>query len=265
MTGKGLPPILALSTVSFSTGVSMSSTAKRVQQSGDILFGAHPIIECIKAGKRRVLALYMTKPEPKAWARVKPYLSKYTPPIQHVGRDVLARMAGCDDHMGIVAVVSPFAYASKPITPQEKQRILLLDGVQDVHNLGAIVRSAYCAKFDAVLVTKQCARMVAGVFKASAGLAEHMPIYLVASLAHAVSELKGMGYGVYMTVADGGVDATTVSYQTPLCLVIGSEESGIDAKVRNQGIKVTLPQRDTSSYNASVAAGIFLFLTAFLK
>jgi len=241
----------------------MRATTKRIQQTGDILYGAHPIIECLKAGKRKILALYMTKPEPKGWARVKPYLQKYTPPIQYVSRDVLARMAGCDDHMGILAFVTPFSYATKPITVQEKQRILLLDGVQDVHNLGAIVRSAYCTNFDAVLVTKQCARMVAGVFKASAGLAEHLPIYLISSVAHTVKELKDMGYAVYMTVADGGVDATTVTYQAPLCVVIGSEERGIDMSVRSLGVKVTLPQRDTSSYNASVAAGIFLFLTSF--
>ncbi|MDQ5890933.1 MAG: rRNA (guanosine2251-2-O)-methyltransferase [Candidatus Dependentiae bacterium] len=243
----------------------MCAAQKKVQQVGDVLYGAHPIIECLKSGRRKILALYMTKPEPKGWERVKPYLNKQAPSIQYVSRDVLSRMAGCDDHMGILAFVTPFAYAVKPITPQEKQRILLLDGVQDVHNLGAIVRSAYCTNFDAVLVTKQCARIVAGVFKASAGLAEHMPIYLISSVAHTINELKNMGYTVYTTVADGGVDATTVSYQAPLCVVIGSEERGIEKKVRSLGTQVTLPQRDTSSYNASVAAGIFLFLTTFSK
>lgn len=242
----------------------MRATPKRVH-SEELLYGVHPIIECAKAGKRKILALYMTKPEPKGFERLKPYLPKHLPPMQHVSRDVLTRMAGSADHMGILAYVAPFAYATKPITPQDKQRILLLDGVSDVHNLGAIVRSAYCTKYDAVLVTKQCARIVAGVFKASAGLAEHMPIYLVPSVSHAVTELKGLGYSVYMTVAEGGVDATTVTYQAPLCVVIGSEERGIDARVRSLGTKVTLPQRDTSSYNASVAAGIFLFLTTFSK
>jgi len=242
----------------------MRATPKKTQTE-EILYGVHPIIECLKAGKRRILALYMAKPEPKGWDRIKPYLVKQSPPIQYVTRDVLSRIAGSDDHMGIVAYVTPFIYASKPIVVSEKQRILLLDGVQDVHNLGAIVRSAYCTNFDAVLLTKQCARVVAGVFKASAGLAEHMPIYVIPSVTHTVTELKKMGYSIYMTVADGGVDATTVSYDAPLCLVIGSEERGIDAKARALGTKVTLPQRDTSSYNASVAAGIFLFLTAFSK
>jgi len=242
----------------------MRATAKRVQ-THEILYGVHPIIECIKAGKRKVHVLYMTKPEPQGWDRVKAHLGKRVIPIQYVSRDVLTRMAGCSDHMGILAYVDPFIYETKPLVPREKQRILLLDGVQDVHNLGAIIRSAYCAHFDAVLVTKQCASMVAGVFKASAGLAEHMSVYLVAHASHAVGELKALGYAVYMAVADGGVDATTVSYAPPLCVVIGSEQRGIDQKVRALGTLVTLPQRDTSSYNASVAAGIFLFLAAYLK
>lgn len=240
----------------------MRASTKRVQTQ-EILYGVHPIIECLKAGKRKVYSLYTTKPEPKGMDRLKPYLAKRSVPVQYVTRDTLARMAGGNDHMGILAYVAPFTYATAPITAGEMQRILLLDGVQDVHNLGAIIRSAYCTKFDAVLLTKQCGSMVAGVFKASAGLAEYMPIYVVSSLSRTITELKSMGYGVYMTVAEGGVDATKVSYQAPLCVVIGGEERGIDRKVRELGTQVTLPQRDTSSYNASVAAGIFLFLATF--
>ena len=241
----------------------MRATPKKIHTE-EVLYGAHPIIECAKAGKRKILALYMTKPEPNGWARLKPYL-KHVPPVQYVTREVLTRMAGSSDHMGILAYVSPFMYATKPVTAKDNPRILLLDGVQDVHNLGAIVRSAYCTNFDAVLVTKQCARISAAVFKASAGLAEHMPIYIIPSVSHSIGELKAMGYTVYLAVAAGGVDATTVTYQAPLCVVIGSEDQGIDARARSLALQVTLPQRDTSSYNASVAAGIFLFLTTFSK
>lgn len=240
----------------------MRASSKRVQ-THEMLYGVHPIAECIRAGKRKIYAIYMTKPEPKGWDRIKKLFTKFTPPIQYVSRDALTRMAQSTDHMGIIAYVDPYEYESKPLTASTKQRILLLDGVQDVHNLGAILRSAYCTNFDAVLVSKGCARMTAGVFKASAGLAEHVPVYLISSLAHTVGELKKMGYTVYMTVADGGESALNVSFKAPLCVVIGSEEQGITAAVRAQGVQVTLPQRDTSSYNASVAAGIFLFIAAF--
>jgi tRNA G18 (ribose-2'-O)-methylase SpoU len=68
-----------------------------------------------------------------------------------------------------------------------------------------------------------------------------------------------------MAVADGGQCATETTFERPMAVVIGSEEKGIDEKVQAHGTLVTLPQRDTSSYNASVAAGIFLFLTHFNK
>lgn len=240
------------------------ASTKRIQP-GEVLYGVHPVIECLKAGKRKLLSVYMTKPEPKGWARIRPHISKRTKPnIQYVTRDILTRLAGSPDHMGIVAYVQRFSYSSKPLTAKTAPRILLLDGIQDVGNLGAILRTAYCTKVDAVVVTRKgCAGMTAAVFKASAGLAEHLPIHQVASLPHALKELKGMGYTMYMTVASGGQCATQTVFDSPMCMIIGSEDRGIDASARAQGVQVTLPQRDTSSYNASVAAGIFLFLTAF--
>lgn len=237
---------------------------QKLQAAADILYGVHPIIECLKAGKRRLITVYMTKPEPKGWQRVKPYLPKRRPAIQYVTRDILTRIAGSADHMGIVAYVSPFSYNTKEFSPADKPRVLLLDGVQDVGNLGAILRSAYCTNVDAVILSKKgCAGMTAAVFKASAGLAEHLAIYQVPSLPHAIRQLKAAGYSLYMTVASGGQCVTKTTFSSPMGIVIGSEEHGIDARVREHGTLVTLPQRDTSSYNASVAAGIFLFLTGF--
>lgn len=230
----------------------------------DILYGVHPIIECLKAGRRRISAIYMTKPEPKGWNRIKPHLPQRRPQLQYVTRDVLDRLAGTADHMGIIAYVQQYSYATKDFTPQDKPRVLVLDGVKDVRNLGAILRSAYCTNVDAVIVSKKgCASMTAAVFKASAGLAEHLPVYQVPTIGHALGQLKKTGYHIYMAVADGGQCATQTTFERPMAVVIGSEEKGIDEKVRSHGTLVTLPQRDTSSYNASVAAGIFLFLTQF--
>ena len=120
--------------------------------------------------------------------------------------------------------------------------------------MGAILRSAYCTNVDAVIVSKKgCASMTPGVFKASAGLAEHLPIYQVPSLGQAIHQLKGAGYTLYMAVADGGTCATQLSFENPMAIVIGSEEKGIDQKVRDKGVLVTLPQRDASSYTLCAA------------
>ena len=230
---------------------------------GELLYGAHPIIEMLKAKKRKLISLYTTKPLPKAWDRIEPHLPKFVPNIQYVSRDILDRMAGTADHNGIVAWVSPFKYCSNVFDPVKKPFILLLDSLQDVRNLGAILRSAYCTGVDGIVMCKtKAAPLTPAAFKASAGLAEHLDIYQTASLKQAVAELKSAGYNFYMAVLNGK-DASTVEYKKPLCLVIGNEASGIAPELQKMGQLVTLKQRTPDiSYNASVAAGILMFLVA---
>ncbi len=228
----------------------------------DVLYGAHAICEMLKAKKRKLASLYTTKPLPKAWQRIKPYLPKFIPNTQYVDRNVLSSMAKSNEHMGIVALVTPFPLAKKMFSPTTHPFILLLDGVQDVGNLGAILRSAYCTGVKGVvLTTKASAPLSAAVFKASAGLAEHLDIFPAPSVSAAVNEIKRAGYTLYMTVIKDGENAADVEYSKPMCLVIGSEATGIHKEVLSKGTRVTLPQvKPDISYNASVAAGIFLFL-----
>jgi len=236
--------------------------AKQNKQENELIYGAHPIIEMLRAKKRKLVGIYTTKPLPKSWARVEKYLGKGVPNIQYVSKQILERMTGTPDHMGIAAWVTPRKYKSEIFDPKKAPFILLLDSVQDVRNLGAILRSAYCVGVNGVILCKkQAAPLTPAALKASAGLAEHLEIYITPSLKHAVLELKRRGYNIYMTVLENGKDATTVEYKKPACLVIGSEASGIAKQIREYGELVTLPQKDPeASYNASVAAGIFLFM-----
>jgi len=236
---------------------------KRESQSGEVIFGIHPIVELLKAKKRKLLTIYMTKPEPKAWPQVEKLLPAYPVPIQYVQREVLQRIAGTTDHQGIVAYAQPFIFRKKFFDPAKEPLLVMLDGVQDVHNVGAILRSVYCTGFDGVILTKkQAAPLNAAVLKASAGLAEHLSIYESPSSHAAVQELKKAGYAIYLSMFDGS-DATVYDYQKPLCLVIGGEAFGISKDIATAGPHITLPQRTSDiSYNASVAAGILLFLVA---
>ena len=103
-------------------------------------------------------------------------------------------------------------------------------------------------------------RLNAAAFKSSAGLAEHLEIMVAQSTAIAVQALKAAGYTIYLA-AFGGKNALEVQYQTPLCMVIGYEGEGIQPAILKTGVQVTLPQKTADiSYNASVAAGILLFL-----
>ena len=114
-----------------------------------------------------------------------------------------------------------------------------------------------------VLCKKGGALLTPAVFKASAGLAEYLDIYVSSSINKAVLDLKQAGYNLYMAVVGNGKDATKINYQRPGCLVIGNEAIGIAKSVQKEGVLITLPQRSCDiSYNASVAAGILLFLVS---
>ncbi len=233
----------------------------------EVLFGAHSIIEAIKAKKRKLISVYTTKPLPKAYNRIKsvlPASGNYT--VNYVSREALTKICGSSEHMGVVAWFSNFVYQKNFFNPEKHPMILLLDSVQDVRNLGAILRSAHCTNFDGVVLCQnRSAPLNGAAIKASAGLAEHLSIFLAPSVPAALDLCKKAGYQVYMSVL-GGKDLNSVQVQKPLCLVIGNEEKGIEKSLHSSGTLITLPQKNPEiSYNASVAAGILMFYLSFVK
>ena len=240
-------------------------TKKKKEPVGELIFGIHPIVELLKARRRKIISIYTTRPEPKGWKTIQQAMpTNYKIPIQYVSRDVLTKMAGgTTDHQGFIAWVKEFPYRKKAFDPKREPFVVLLDGVQDPRNVGAIIRSAYCTGAQGVILTKkQGSPLSATALKASAGLAEHLEI-MIAPTAHvAVEELKKAGYTPYIAAFDGQ-DASKVEFKSPLCLVIGGEGFGVSQPVLNSGIKITIPQKTAViSYNASVAAGILLFLAS---
>ncbi|MBT3827935.1 23S rRNA (guanosine(2251)-2'-O)-methyltransferase RlmB [bacterium] len=234
--------------------------ARKTEKQLDYLYGVHPLIEMIKAKRRRLHTLYTTKPEPRAFAQVK----KLLPPrvqMQYVERAVLTKMVGTSDHQGIVACVDPVSYRQKFFDPKKERFILFLDQIQDPRNLGAILRSAYCTGVQGVIVCEQkSASLSATASKSAAGLSEHLELFRVKNSAQAVRLLNDAGYTMYAAVFNGQ-DAATVAYKDPLCLVIGSEGHGVSRVIADHAQRVTIAQRTADiSYNASVAAGILLFL-----
>lgn len=234
---------------------------KQKQIVGELIFGMHPILELLKAKKRKLISLYTTKPEPRGFKDIQDLMPKYPVAIQYVAREILHKMAGTTDHQGIVAWVCEYPYRKKMFDSEKYKFLIMLDGIQDPRNLGAIIRSSYCTGVDGIIMTKKnSAPLNAVAHKAAVGLAEHIEIYQAASAQAAVQELKQAGYNIYLAVLDGQ-NATTCAYTEPLCLVIGSEGIGISKEILKSGTPITLPQRTRDiSYNASVAAGILLFL-----
>jgi 23S rRNA (guanosine2251-2'-O)-methyltransferase len=233
------------------------------KQMGELVFGVHSVIELLTAKRRKVISIYTTKPTPKAWPAIEKLLPKYPINIQYVARDILTKMTGSTDHQGILAWAQPYPFRKQFFDTKTAPFLIMLDSVQDTRNVGAILRSAYCTGADGVIMLKKnSALLSAAAHKASAGLAEHLQIYLASSAEEAVQELKHAGYTVYLATL-GGKDATQVAFIKPLCVVVGGEGFGISKAIINAGTQITLPQRTADiSYNVSVAAGILLFLVS---
>ena len=237
--------------------------AKMTQKiEGEVIFGIHPIIELLKAKKRKLYTVYTTKPEPKAWKEVASLLPK-TVTIKYVEKNYLNNLAGTLEHQSVVGLAGPFQIRKSFFDVNKHPFLVMVDSIQDTRNLGAILRSAYCTGADGVIICQRKGAPINGsTIKASAGLAERLEIYQASSPAQAITELKKAGYGIYLATLDGA-DATKVKYTKPVCIVIGNEAIGVSREILKEGTKIRLSQKsDDISYNASVAAGILLFLAA---
>ena len=245
--------------IAIQKGVTMVKKKKRVQ--GELIFGIHPIVELLKAKRRKIISIYTTRPVPKSWKLIERLLPGYPVPIQYVSREVLAKMSESTEHQGVIAWVQSFPFRKKPFDPSKQPFLVMLDSIQDTRNVGAILRSAYCTGASGVIMTtKSSAPLNAAAVKASAGLAEHLEIQLVSSTQEGLQILQKANYAIYLAMLDGA-DATEQSYNLPLCIVVGNEAVGISKAVAKYGTPITLPQKTADvSYNASVAAGILLFM-----
>jgi 23S rRNA (guanosine2251-2'-O)-methyltransferase len=227
------------------------------------IFGIHSIIELLKAKRRKLFSIYTTRPVPKRWSKIEQLLPKYVM-IQYVDKRILNKLAGTEDHQNVVGLAAPFVVRKRPFDPKKQKFLLFLDGIQDTKNLGAILRSAYCANIDGVVVTQKGSSPINGAaIKSSAGLAEHIEIYITTSASQTALQLKKSGYSLYLATVDNSKSVVDVEYKFPICIVIGNEAVGISKGILGTGQHISLPQKNNEiSYNASVAAGIIMFSIA---
>lgn len=180
----------------------------------------------------------------------------------------LTRMCASSHHQGIALEVEPFRYTEfedllDSITSSGSTGFLLvLDGILDPHNLGALIRSAACAGADGVIIPRDRAcGVTAAAEKASAGAVETIPVSQVTNIAQTLEILKKGGYWVYGLAGEVSQSLYNVKFSGSSALVIGSEGEGIRPLVRKQcDVVMSIPQYGgVSSLNASVAGGVALF------
>lgn len=234
-----------------------------MEKKQEIVFGLHPVLELLKAKKRKIYSIYTIQPVPKTWHSISNLIPKYTK-IFYVQKEFLNKLANSTDHQSIVAIVSPFIIRKKFFNPEKEKFLILLDGVQDPRNLGAILRSAYCTGVQGVIITQKASSPLSPIaLKSSAGLAEHLDIYFSPTAKNALNQLKEAGYNIFLSVLTDKKNALNIDFKFPLCIVIGNEATGISQNILNSGQQVTLPQQSVDiSYNVSVASGILLFIIA---
>jgi len=182
--------------------------------------------------------------------------------VQFVDRKVLDKESAEKRHQGVIAFTTDYEYASLDdilgVTREKDGLIIVCDGIEDVHNLGSVIRVAECAGADGVIIPcNNSASVTEAVVRISAGAAEHIKVAKVKSLGNALEELKKTGFWLYALEADGdSIYKTDLSGK--VALIIGGEDSGVKRLTREKcDFTVSLPLKGkVNSLNASVALGI---------
>ena len=191
-------------------------------------------------------------------------------PLRFEDRGQLDRLAKSKDHQGVVALAAARAAASledilahaNAAAPGQLGLIVLLDGVEDPHNLGAIIRTALAAGAHGVVIPeRRAAGLTDTVARASAGALAHLPVAKVTNLVRTMEELKEAGYWLVGLDEQGEKNYTEVDYTSPVGMVLGSEGQGLHELTRKRcDFVVSLPTTGpVKSLNVSVAAGVVLF------
>ena len=241
------------------------------------IYGRHPVQEALAAGSFDIVALYVQAQEGAVARResggrqeVLRLAQSHNIPVRTVGRAALDKLVGPTAvHQGLVLETAPFAYTPlEALSPPEGVAPLyvLLDQVQDPHNLGAIARSALALGAHGLILGKdRCAQVTATAIKASAGATAHLPIVQVVNLSRCLTALKERGVWIVGTVAQGErvTPLAKVDLTLPTALVIGGEGQGIRAlTAKHCDVLTHIPIGSIGSLNASVAASICLYEAA---
>ncbi len=227
-----------------------------------ILIGFHPVSEALRA--RRPLERVLVA-RGLGGGRVQEVIDlarSANTPVRFEDRAALDRLAGVKSHQGILALGSQKKYAEINEVAPQSSLIVVLDGVEDPHNLGAIIRTAHAAGAGAVVVAeRRAAGLTETVAKAAAGALEHLPVVRATNINQTLRSLKDMGYLIYGLDERGDTTYDAVPFSGHSVIVMGGEGKGLhDLVKRNCDMLVKIPMAGKiASLNVSVAAGIALF------
>jgi 23S rRNA (guanosine2251-2'-O)-methyltransferase len=227
-----------------------------------VLIGIHPVTEALRAGRPLERVLIARGAGGHRLQEAIDLARKSGTTLRFEDRSALDRLAGVKSHQGIVALGSEKKYAALDDISPTAELLVMLDGVEDPHNLGAIIRTAHAAGADALIVPeRRAAGLTETVAKAAAGALEHLPVVQVVNINQALRSLKGEGWFVYGLDEKGPLSYDAIDWPDRTVVVMGAEGKGLHELVKkNCDALVRIPMAGKiASLNVSVATGIVLF------
>ncbi len=247
---------------------------KRVRISDDLLWGIHPVLEALANEPERIVEILAVKGKRGAkWEELLDVARQKNVHLSFVDSfKITGEYASQVRHQGVLAKMSAAALAAsdtvislftEQVAAGKKPVMILCDSLQDPHNLGAIIRSAYASGMLAAVVTAENSAPLGGTAaKSAAGAMSHLPICRVTNLVTFIQKLKKAGAWVFGAVKDETAESLfTTDLNLPAAIIVGSEGRGLRPLVKKQcDFLVSIPMLgDLDSLNSSVAAAVFMF------
>jgi len=232
-----------------------------------IIFGIHPVEEAIRSGKQIDKILMKQGFRNDMIPGLFPLLREQNIPFQYVPVEKLNRLTA-KNHQGIIALVSELEYTELdkliPFLFEQGKTpsIVLLDGITDVRNMGAIARSAECSGLDAMVIpSKGSAQINADAIKTSAGALSVIPVCRVATLPDAVKYLRDCGLLIIAATEKAETDYYQADFRQPVAIIMGAEDTGVDPKLLKSADRlIRIPMLGKiQSLNVSAAAAVLFY------
>lgn len=236
-------------------------------EKSDLIFGVRAVIEAVQAGKEIDKILVKKDIQSELSKELFTALKGLLIPVQRVPVEKLNRITR-KNHQGVVAFISSVTYQkTEEVVPFlfEQGKIpffVMLDGVTDVRNFGAIARTCECAGVDAIIIpARNSVSVNADAVKTSAGALHTLPVCREQNLTGTIKYLKESGFRIIAATEKGDYDYTKAEYKDPVCLIMGAEDTGVPYEhlsLCDEWIKIPVLGK-IESLNVSVAAGIIIY------
>lgn len=240
-----------------------------LKEARQIIYGINPLLESLHTDPEGISKIIMASGRKgSVGEKILELATRSGIPVQFQEHASLDRLAGGVVHQGVVGICREYAYASIEAIMANRHPdlqgdlIVLVDGVTDPQNLGAVIRSAHCFGANGVVIpSHRAAAVTPVVMKASAGAVRHIPVAMTVNLGQTIDSLKENQFWIYGADAEAGHDMASMNFDGRIGLVVGSEGKGIRPLIRKKcDFLFSVPMAGKiDSLNVSVAAGIVLY------